>query len=71
MKNLLLIAMLFIVGCGNVATDPALSRIKVKEDYIYTRQYGNGARVVVVEDTKSGKTYLIWDDKTIMELTDK
>lgn len=69
MKNLILIAVLFMVGCsGNAATDPADSRIRVIEDYYHTRRLADSVRVTVVEDTKTGKMYLIWGDKGMVEL---
>lgn len=72
MKKLVILTVLFIVGCGgNPKTDPALSRMKVKEDYIYYRERAGGVRITVVEDVESGKSYFIWNDKAIMELADK
>jgi hypothetical protein len=72
MKKLLLIMVLFVMGCGgNPNTDPAVSRMKVKEDYYHRRERAGGVRIVVVEDTKSGKSYFIWNDEAIIELNDK
>jgi hypothetical protein len=69
MKKFILLLTLFIIGCGgHAATNEADSRIKVVEDYNYYKERGSAVRVVVVKDTKTDKHYLIWADKTAIEL---
>jgi len=71
MKKLILLAVLFMFGCGgsgNVSTDPANSRIRVVEDYWHNRHRSSSVRVTVVEDTKTGKMYFVWGDKSMVEL---